>query len=264
MSISRQLLASVALLAISGSTLAEIANIEGGSSDLFVSIVERNSNRQVVRNLLVDTNLASLDLVNNEAFWTTSPEQESEIRAFLSSSSGTVLLNVGGKLGGELLSDDAATYGIVSSGEPQGRLSGSGNAAQGFAATNSARVNLEVFINNANQGVFSDAGTLLATGPAFPGWHDIGEWGDNLGGASGDSTEILFGTSSVLQQYRLDLDLEEMVSIGAGPVASDLSTGRITIGVVPIPGALLLFGSGLIALLGLGKSRLKLRIASDQ
>ncbi len=261
----KRFFASVALLAISGNALAEIANVEGGSSDLFVSIVERNTDNEVVRNLVVDTNLAALDLVNNGAFWTTSPDQESEIRAFISSSSGTVLFNIGGKLGGRPLTEESlANYGIVSSGDPQGRLSSGGNPGQGFAAANAARTNLEVFINDANQGVFSDAGTLLATGPAFPGWHDTLGWGDDLGGAFAENTEILFGTSAVLQQYRIDLDLEDIVSIGAGPVASSISTGRITIGVVPIPGALLLFGSGLITLFGLRKSRLQSRRRFDQ
>jgi hypothetical protein len=227
---------AVTLLA-SGAAGAALYNGNDGSSNtsVFISVVERNATNNVVRNLVIDTGARALSVFAGTP-WSTTTDQESAILAFLSSATGAVRFNIGGGLNDQSFSTDR--YGFLTTGNA------AGPASDGYSALGSAVTNIDTFIGNANGGVFSPAGVLTANSAIQPGWHN-NAWGNTVGGAIEVSNEILFGQNSQLIGWKTDPGTFEIIRSALGPVTSNLGTGDISFGAVPVPAAVWLFGSAL-------------------
>jgi hypothetical protein len=206
---------------------------------VFISVAERNATNQVVRTLLIDTGVRALDVFAMTP-WSTTTAQESAILGFLGSATGTVLFNVGGGLNDQSFSTDR--YGFLSTGNAVGP------GAADYAQLGSAVTNIDTHIGNANNGVFTAAGILAANAAINPGWHNVA-WGATVGGAIEVSNEVVFGQISQITGWKVDAGTFEIIRSVLGPVTSNLGTGDISFGAVPVPAAVWLFGSA-IGLLG--------------
>lgn len=235
---------AIALLA-AGSAQAALLDGTDGSNDtsVFISVVERDATNAIVRNLIIDTGVTTLDVFNGTPFSTT-PEQEAVILNFLNTAEGSVRFNVGGALTDRTFGSDL--YGFVTTGASEGPADGA------FSQLSTATVNIQTIIGDANGGSFSADGVLAANGASDPGWHGI-SWGDSVGGAIQPGTEIAFGANSQVQAWRWDGVSNAIPNSILGPISSNLVTGDITF--VPVPAAVWLFGSAL-GLLGWVRRRM--------
>lgn len=229
---------AAAALLVSGAANAALMNGFSDASNntsVFISVVERDNTNQVVRNLVIDTGVRSLDVFGMSA-WSTTPNQEAAILSFLGSATGTVLFNIGGGLNDQSFATDL--FGFLTTG------SAAGPGAIDYSPLSSAVSNIDTFIAGANGGTFDADGVLAANSAIDPGWHN-NAWGDTVGGAIGSSNEILFGQVSNIIGWKTAPGTYEIIRSVLGPVTSNLSTGAITFGVVPVPAAVWLFGSAL-------------------
>ncbi len=232
------LAAAIAVFAM-GTGSANAALVSGtdasANSSVFISLAERNSVNQVVRNLVIDTGVRALDVFAGTP-WSTTAAQEVSILAFVSSAAATsrVVFNVGGALTDGSFSTDL--FGFVTTGNA------AGPAIDGFAALNAGVINTITKIENANNGTFNANGVLASNGPADPGFHGNG-WGDDYGGAIQPSNEILLGAASQIVGWKTNANFEIIRSI-LGPMTSNLATGDIS-SVVPLPATVWLLASGL-------------------
>ena len=232
-------IAAVALLS-AGTASAQLNDGLDGSNatSVFISVVERDDTNAATRNLVLDTGLNAFQLWDESAVgWSTTSEQASAVQGFLNSATGTVSFN----LGAGLTLTNTEDYGIATTGTSGGPEGGS---AAALAALNTGRTNIIAFIGNANAGTFVD-GVLEVPGAADPGFHGLGEWGNNFGGAIQPSNEILFGDVAPIQGWRLNFAEEGIVNEQLALITSDLASGNIAIEVIPVPAAVWLFGSAL-------------------
>lgn len=211
-------------------------------TSVFVSVVERNAVNQVVRNMVLDTGATTMDFISGTP-WSTSAAQEASILGFIGSinAGSTVKFNLGGALNQQDWSSDL--MGFITSGD----VAGPGSDSYSALDTGIGKINS--FIAWSNQGNLWDANGVLpvSSGPSNPGWHNF-DWGDVAGGALAQSNEILFGTASQVTGWRLDFYGDYSIDRSVhGPLTSDLQSGDISFNaaVVPLPGAVWLFGSAI-------------------
>lgn len=234
---------AVALLATGSANAALLNGFSDASNNtsVFISIVERDTSNNVVRNLVLDTGLRALEVFEGPVNWTTTDDQSTQILAFIGSSIGTVLFNVGGALNDQSFATDR--QGFLTSGATAGPP-----LEDGFANLGTGITNVDTFIGNTLNGTFNSAGLLLAGGASDPGWHNFA-WGNSVGGAVAPSNEILFGQSSQIQGWRVNFEDFTIPNSVLQLISSELQTGRISIAPVPLPGSvwLLASGAGLLA-----------------
>ena len=246
---SAPLAAAVAVFAM-GTGSASAALVSGtdasANSSVFISLAERSNTNAIIRNLVIDIGARALDVFAGTP-WSTTAAQEAEVLAFVSSSAATsrVVFNVGGSLNDQ--TGDTDRFGFLSTGNA------AGPAVDGFAQLSTGVANTIQKIGNSNNGTFNANGILLSTGPALPGFHG-NQWGNNYGGALQPSNEVLLGAFNQIVGWRLDPNTFEIVRSVLGPVSSNLQSGDITFGVVPVPAAVWLFGSAL-GLIGVMRRR---------
>jgi hypothetical protein len=206
------------------------------NTSVFISVVERNSTNQTLRNLVIDTGTRTLDAFGGVA-WSTTPEQETQILAFLASAAATssVLFNVGGGLNDQSFSTDL--QGFLTTGDA------AGPAVDGFAQLGTAITNIDTFIGDTQSGTFNAAGVLSANAAIDPGWHNVA-WGSDVGGGIEVSNEVLFGQAAALTGWKTDPSFA-IIRSALGGVESNLLTGDISFTAIPLPGAAWLIAPGL-------------------
>lgn len=224
-------LATVTLLAAGAANAALLNGFSDASfnTSVFISVVERNSTNQVIRNLVVDTGARSLDVFSGTA-WSTSAAQETQILAFLGSAGAgnTVYFNVGGGLNDQSFTTDL--QGFLTTGTAAGPC---GNC---YAQIGTAITNIDTFIGDTANGAFNAANILAANADIDPGWHNTA-WGSDIGGGIETSNEILFGQSSQIIGWKTDASTFEIIRSVLGPISSNALTGDISFGAeVPLPG----------------------------
>ena len=236
--------AGAMILLAAGNAQAQLNDGTDGSfsTDLFISVVERDATTNTaVANLIIGiegTN--ALDFSDNGTAWSTTAAQEQDILNFINAATGTISFNVGAALTDQSFGTDLQA--AITSGNSQGP------AFDGFSALGTAITKIQSQISNANNGSFNANGVLLAADSSQFGFHDFA-WGNNIGGGIQPSNEVAFGASSVMQQWRLDLNqggiIQSFIGGDLGLLTSDLATGDISFSVVPVPAAVWLFGSAL-------------------
>jgi hypothetical protein len=245
---SAPLAAAIAMFAM-GTGSANAALIPGtdpsSNSSVFISLAERNNLNQVVRNLVIDTGARALDVFAGTP-WSTTAGQEADILAFVGSSASTsrIVFNVGGALTDGSFSTDL--QGFLTTGNADGP------AFDGYAQLNAGVINTITKIGNANNGTYNANGVLASNGPSDPGFH-ANAWGDSYGGAIQPSNEVLLGAANQIIGWKTDADFAIVRSV-LGPVTSNLQTGDISFGVVPVPAAVWLFASAFGTLIGLRRT----------
>jgi hypothetical protein len=247
-----KLAAAIATVALLGSVAANAALMNGYSdasfnTSVFVSVVERSATNQIVRNLVIDTGARALDTFASSS-WSTTAAQEAEILNFIATkgTGNTVRFNVGGAL--NELSYATDLQGFVTSGNLPGP------APDQLSALAQASENVSFFIENANNGVFNANGVLTATSNIQPGWHGYATWGNDVGGAATNNELLLGGNPSQLTAWRINLDTAAVDRFNLGALTSNVSTGDISFGVVPVPAAVWMLGSA-VALLAAVRRR---------
>jgi hypothetical protein len=218
-------------LASAGSANAALMNgFSDGSfnTSVFISVVERNSTNQTLRNLVIDTGTRTLDSFGGLS-WSTTPEQEAQILAFLASAAATssVSFNIGGGLNDQSFSTDL--QGFLTTGDA------TGPAVDGFAQLGTAITNIDTFIGNTANGTFNAAGVLAANAAIDPGWHNVA-WGSDVGGGIEVSNEVLFGRAAPLTGWKTDASFA-IIRSALGGVESNRETGDISFTAIPLPGA---------------------------
>jgi len=208
------------------------------NSSVFISLAERNNLNQVVRNLVIDTGARALDVFAGTP-WSTTPGQEANILAFVSSAAATstIVFNVGGALTDGSFATDL--QGFLTTGNAEGP------AIDGFAQLNAGVINTITKISNANTGAFNANGVLTANTPSDPGFHANG-WGDSYGGAIQPSNEVLLGAANQIIGWKTNANFE-IIRSQLGFISSSRQTGDIsfTSTVVPLPATVWLLASGL-------------------
>ncbi len=228
-------------LLVTGTANAALQNGYSDASNntsVFISVVERDAANAVLRNLVIDTGARTLQTFGGTP-WSTTAAQEAAILNFLATATGSVRFNVGGGLNDQSFSTDL--NGFLTT----GTAAGPGSAD--YAALGSGVGSVDTHIGNANLGTFNAAGVLAANAATDPGWHS-NTWGNDVGGAIQPSNEILFGLNSQLVGWKTAPGTFEIVRTALGPITSNLATGDITFGNVPVPAAIWLLGSALAAL----------------
>ncbi len=217
------------------------------NTSVFISVVERNSTNQVLRNLVIDTGTRTLASFAATP-WSTTTAQEAQILSFLASaaSGSFVRFNIGGALNDQSFSTDL--QGFLTTG------SAIGPGIASFSQLGSSITNIDTFIGSANGGVFNGAGVLAANSAINPGWHNF-SWGNDVGGGIETNNAVVFGANSQLVGWKTNESFEIIRSV-LGPVRSDFLTGDISFGaaVVPVPAAVWLLGSA-VGLLGVIRRR---------
>jgi hypothetical protein len=244
---------AMAVLAMGSANAALIPGTDPSSnSSVFISLAERNSLNQVVRNLVIDTGSRALDVFAGTP-WSTTAAQEADILAFVGSAATTsrIVFNVGGALTDGSFSTDL--QGFLTTGNA------AGPAVDDFSQLNAGVINTITKISNANNGTFNANGVLTANTPSDPGFHANG-WGDSYGGAIQPSNEVLLGAANQIIGWKTNANFEIIRAV-LGPITSNLQTGDISFGaaVVPVPAAVWLLASAFGTLIGLrrtgGRSR---------
>lgn len=201
------------------------------NTSVFISVVERNSVNNIVRNLIIDTGARTLDVFAGNP-WSTTAAQESEVLAFIASvgSNNTVLFNVGGAL--NELSYVTDLQGFVTTGDFPGP-----GPADLVGLANGAG-NTTAFIDFSLNGTFNANGIQAANSNIDPGWHGKGEWGNTIGG-SVPNNEQLLGAIAQMTGWRINLNSANVDRFELGQVTSNLSTGDISFSaaVIPVPAA---------------------------
>ena len=232
-------IAAIALLG-AGTASAQLNDGLDGSNatSVFISVVERDDTNAATRNLVIDTGLSAFQIWDGSAVgWSTTSAQSTAIQGFLNSATGTVSFNLGAGL-------TLTNTGRLRHSPPPAR-----RRVRKAAVLRHSRRSIPVVptssrsSDNANGGTFVD-GVLEVPGAADPGFHDIGEWGNNFGGAIQPSNEILFGDTAPIQGWRLNFAAQGIVNETLALLTSDAS-GNLGIAVVPVPAAVWLFGSAL-------------------
>jgi len=223
-----------------GSGSASAALISGtdpsSNSSVFISLAERNSVNQVVRNLVIDTGARALDVFAATP-WSTTPGQEADILAFVGSAAATssIVFNVGGALTDGSFATDL--QGFLTTGNAEGP------AIDGFSQLNAGVINTITKIENANTGTFNANGVLASNSASDPGFHGNG-WGDSYGGAIQPSNEVLLGAASQIIGWKTNANFE-IIRAQLGLITSNLQTGDISFTAVPLPATVWLLASGL-------------------
>jgi hypothetical protein len=222
--------AALVMLVAGNANAALIDGFADGSNNtsVFVSVVERNSVGQVLRNLVIDTGARTLSTFAGTP-WSTTTAQAAAIRGFITSAgaSSVIRFNVGGGLNDQSFSTDL--QGFLSS----GNAIGPGIAS--FSQLGSAITNIDTFIGNTANGVFNANGVLAANAAIDPGWHN-NSWGSDVGGALESANEVLFGQNSTVYGWKTNASFD-IIRSQLGLLSSNLATGDISFTAVPLPAA---------------------------
>jgi hypothetical protein len=219
------------LLAGTGANAALINGFDDASNNtsVFISVVERNASGSVLRNLVIDTGVRTLDVFALQD-WSTSAAQETRILNFIASAAATstVRFNVGGGLNDQSFATDL--YGFITSG------TATGPGPDSYGQLGTAVTNIDTFIGNTANGTFDAENILAANLPINPGWHN-NAWGADVGGALESSNEVLFNVQSAIIGWKTDPTSFEIIRSELGILQGNRATGDISFTAIPLPAA---------------------------
>ena len=243
---------AIALLGTGTASAALNNGFDDGSNNtsVFVVVTERDLTNTQVRNLIIDTGVRTLDILdlNPAGSFSLSAGAAAEVKSFLDTASGNVFFSLGGGLNDRSFASPDK-YGFITTNPVGGP--GDGN----FGLLSGATVNIDTLIGNTLGGVFSENGVLQANGPSDRGWSvSLNGWGQTIGGTVTASVETRFGQQTIVQGWRWDGATAAINNTLLGTITSDLLTGQIAFTVVPVPAAVWLFASAL-GLLGFARRR---------